>query len=213
MVDPSARQASLVAQGNAVAAQAADRVAVIMGASLTGAAQAAVAATKGDSGAGLDEASADMAAARAAMATMATDTEAALAATATLAALVAMVSGWHGEIALANQELPDGLDIVADVAGNQLVDAMRSWPIVGHTAEEWGANLARSWRFQADGLVGNAAATGTDAHLVADFLDLARRTQDNAKTLAVEAFHAGAGAARAAIPAALERLMAGGIHG
>lgn len=207
-MDPGTRTAALASQGDAQSAKAAERAGMILGPAVVAAAQAAVGATKADSGAGINEGAADLAQVRAALATALAERETALAGMLTAAALDALVAGWHAELAMANQELPDGLDLVAAYEDPGLAEAMRGWPIVGHTAEESATHLARSWRYQADGLAGNAAATGRDADLVDLFLDLTRRTEAQAKAMVAEAFHAGAGAARLAIPAALDRMLA-----
>jgi len=200
------RQAALIVRGDRAGAATADRVAASLGTSILAAMQPALQALRADSGGGAQEAARDAQAARLALQGDLAAQEATLQKTLQDALVDALVDGWNAEAAAANEELPAAVLLTA--ADEDQAAALAEWPIQGNTAAAIATHQAEGWRFQADGLVGQAAALGQDAALPSDLADLANRTARLAGQAAVEAFHAGAGAARYAIPFALAQALA-----
>jgi hypothetical protein len=185
----------------------ADRIQATLGTSILAAMRSALLAVRGDQGGGPAEAARDAQAARLGLQGDLAAQEAILAETLSAGLLDALAQGWNAEAAAANEDLPAGINLAA---ADEDQAALAIWPIQGNTAGDIAAHLAGTWRFQADGLLGQAAASGQDGALPGNLADLANRTASQAGQAAVEAFHAGAGAARLAIPYALEKALARG---
>lgn len=125
------------------------------------------------------------------------------------AALVAaLVAGWRAGVEEQDKLLPPSVNLDAERVGAEAVEAaLEAWPILGHTAAEVAAHQAASWRFDAAGALGVAAASGDPGSLVPGLADAARTAGNRATSGAAEAFQAGVGAARLAAGEALRRAI------
>lgn len=188
---------TLAAQGDALAALTSARVEAVLGGPLVAAATEAV---------------------RAALANPATPSAGAVPAiveaAGALAAFVqtsmeeALLAGFLAEVRNQQAATPDAINLRAEPAG--LAEALAAVPVQGHTCARTGRYQGDAYAFGAEGVLGTATALGSPLAVPPGLAEEARLAGNRAGAAVSEAFHTGAGVARQAVGAALQRAVANG---
>lgn len=118
----------------------------------------------------------------------------------------ALLAGFLAEIRGQDAATPDAVAIQADVSGLAALLALQ--PVQGHTCARTGAYQGQAYAFGAEGVLGSAVALGSPLAVPPGMQEEARLAGNRAGSAVAEAFHTGAGAARLAVGAALQRAVA-----
>jgi hypothetical protein len=200
---------ALASEGDALAEATAATVEADLSGALTVAAGKALASVKQDAGGGVAESGMDAAAALVELAPALDAAQVRLAQTVRVRMEAAIMAGFRAEVRGQERTTPDAVKVVlAPNAAEDLAAALVSLPVLGHTSAATGAYQGQVWRYSAESSVGVAAATGTAAALIPGRQDAARIAGNKAGSAVSEAYHSGAGAARAAVGQALLRAVA-----